>query len=594
MAFPHYPMILSLCVACIWAVTAPVVLARDGTSVYRITLPDKPSPAARFAASEFQRLLHEMSGVRLPVVAESKLRGAPAVHIGPTRRAREVFRRAMPSSEDGIGIRTAGRDLVLIGGNERGTVYAVYVFFERYLGVRYLAHDCIVVPKRRDIALPGIDHVYAPPFMYRETLYHDSRPKAIAAPQRLNGPTTECDASVGGKIAFHPYVHSFSKLVPPEKYFAEHPEYFSLVGGKRIGETVHGQLCMTNPDVLRIATAQVLAWIREHPDVPIIDVSQNDGNGACECEACRAVEAEEESPHGPILRFVNAIADEVKKRHPDRWIETLAYAYSTKPPTKTRPRDNVIIRLCHAGCYHHGFEQCGLGANLTTYLEGWRKLTRRIFVWHYAANFAHYVSPVFNLDGLAKDLKAYARYGVNGVMVQANYQGPGGELAELRQYLAAQLLWDPSRDPVEIRREFCDGYYGPASGEVQAFLALMDREAALPDAHAFGAWDPSTSVRPEFVSEGLSVLKRARERCSTNQDCGRVDKLMLPLWYMQLQWPDRYGLKPDEAPDLVARFRQVVEQFGVTYVGEAGAPNMAGWLDAMEKRYPISPPSASP
>ncbi|MBM3495262.1 MAG: DUF4838 domain-containing protein, partial [Armatimonadetes bacterium] len=291
---------------------APLVLARDGKSAYRIALPDKPLPVARFAASEFQRLLQAVSGARLPVVAESKLKGAPGVHIGPTRRARAIFRAAMPSSEDGIGIRTAGRDLALIGGNDRGQVYAVYVFFERYLAVRYLAHDCTVIPKRRDVSLPEINHIYAPPFMYRETLYQDSRPKAVAAPQRLNGPTTECDASVGGKIAFHPYVHSFCKLVPPEKYFAAHPEYFSLVGGKRIGESVHGQLCLTNPDVLRIAKAQVLDWIREHPDVPIIDVSQNDGNGACECEACRAIEAEEESPHGPIMRFVNAIADEVK------------------------------------------------------------------------------------------------------------------------------------------------------------------------------------------------------------------------------------------------------------------------------------------
>lgn len=583
-------MIGALLLACVVG-APPVVLARDGKTACRIVIPDRPSPSARFAALEFQRLLREVSGVRLAVAPESKLKRGPAVHIGPTRRCRAAYRGSMPSVEDGIGIRTTGGDLALIGGNDRGTVYAVYVFFERYLGVRYLAHDCTFIPKRREIVLPEIDHVYAPPFMYRETLYHDSHPRAIAASQRLNGPTTECDESVGGKIAFHPYVHSFSKLVPPEKYFADHPEYFSLVGGKRIGESIHGQLCLTNPDVLRIAKAQVLEWVREHPDVPIMDVSQNDGNGACECDACRAVEAEEESPHGPIMRFVNAIADEVRRRHPGKWIETLAYAYSTKPPAKTRPRDNVIIRLCHAGCYNHGFERCGLGANLQTYLDGWRKLTRRIFVWHYAANFAHYVSPVFNLEGLAKDLKAYARSGVNGVMVQANYQGPGGELAELRQYLAAQLLWDPTRDPMEIRREFCDGYYGPASGAVKGFLALMDREAALPDAHAFGAWDPSAAVRPEFVREGLAALRAARERCSTDEERGRVDKLMLPLWYMQLQWPERYGQLPGEAPALVAEFKRVAEQFGITHVREGGTPNMAEWLQGMQNRYPAAPPN---
>ena len=39
---------------------------------------------------------------------------------------------------------------------------------------------------------------------------------------------------------------------------------------------------------------------------------------------------------------------------------------------------------------------------------GWtsgRKLTRRIFIWHYGTNFAHYLAPNPNLIGLAKDIK---------------------------------------------------------------------------------------------------------------------------------------------------------------------------------------------
>jgi hypothetical protein len=68
-----------------------------------------------------------------------------------------------------------------------------------------------------------------------------------------------------------------------------------------------------------------------------------------------------------------------------------------------------------------------------------------------------------------------------------------------------------------------------------------------------------------------------------------VDKLMLPLWYMQLQWPGKYGLTPAAAASLVSDLRRVVERFGITHVCEGGAPNMAGWVEAMAKRHAPPP-----
>lgn len=560
--------------------TPALTLAAGGKSEYAIVTPDRPAAVVRYAAKELQSFLRQMSGVTLPVVTESKAGNGPALLLGPSRHA---LRLAEPGwqgklREDGVYLRTVGRDVVLLGKDERGQLYSVYALLERYLGVRFLAHDCTVVPERATLTLPRLRYLHSPPFMYRETLYFDSFPREIATRQRLNGPASQCDAEVGGKIAIEPYVHSAARLVPPDKYFADHPEYFSLVGGKRTNRTVHGQLCWTNPDVLRIATAQVLAWIKEHPETAIFDVSQNDGGGACECDRCQAVVREEGSEQGPILRFVNAIADEVAKRHPGKWIETLAYAYSTKPPAVTKPRPNVIIRLCHAGCYYHGFERCGLGANLTDYLQGWGKLTDRIFIWHYATNFAHYLAPNPNLEGLARDIKYYAAHHVNGLMVQADYQGPGGELAELRQYLAAQLMWDPGRDPGAIRLEFCNGYYGNVAGDVLRYLSLLDEAARRPEVHAFGAWDPSTTVPPELVSKGLAILEPARARAGSPQIANRIGKLLVPLWYMQLTWPDRYGLDPAEAGQVVSDFAAVAKENGITFVAEGGAPNMAGWL----------------
>ncbi len=560
-------------------------IASYGRSSYVIMTPDKPAPVVSYAAKELQRFLRDISGVRLEIVRESRAAGRPAFIIGECRRPNPfpAAARLAAMREDGVLIKTVGEDVVLRGSNERGQLYSVYVLLEKFMGVRFLAGDCTIVPKNRRLTLPEIDYAYAPPFMYRETLYWDSFPRKIATRQRLNGPYSKCDAEVGGKIQIQPYVHSFAQLVPPDKYFAEHPEYFSLVGGKRTNLTVHGQLCLSNPDVLKIATAQVLKWIEEHPEIPIFDVSQNDGNGPCECDKCMAIVNEEGSQHGPILRFVNAIAEVVEQKHPDKWIETLAYAYSTRPPSITKPRKNVMIRLCHAGCFFHGFEKCGLGANLAQYLDAWSKETQTIFIWHYATNFAHYIAPCQNLDSLVSDIRYYASHNVRGLMVQCNYQSPGGELAEIRQYLAARLMWDPSLDPAVLRQEFCKGYYGAAAADVLSYLELLDRAAERPDSHAFAAWDPKATVPDTLVADALKILGEARARRLTKAQAGRVDRIFLPLWYMQLTYPETYGLTAEKAPALVKEFRRVVESSKVTHINEGR--DIASWLTEMDSKF---------
>jgi hypothetical protein len=56
---------------------------------------------------------------------------------------------------------------------------------------------------------------------------------------------------------------------------------------------------------------------------------------------CMKIIEEEGSPSGPIIRFVNKIAE----HFPDKTISTLAYTYSRHAPRKTRPASNVQIML---------------------------------------------------------------------------------------------------------------------------------------------------------------------------------------------------------------------------------------------------------
>ena len=577
---------------------AEIAVARGGRGACCIVVPRDHGAGVDHAATELQRYLASISGARLPIVVDGDARTGPALLLGACEAARAtgLVETVRDLGEDGVLLKTVGRDLVILGGGERGQLFAVYELLERWLGCRFLARDCVITPARDELVLPVIDHRYAPPFRYREILCYDSSDWDYAARLRLNGddinqclgrPNAEGVRIPGVLIC--PFAHSAEAMLPAGINFPAHPEYYGLVGGQRHGAAIGGQLCYTNPEVLRLCTDWVLRWLEQHPEVSCVDVSQNDAypgqSGACECDACRAVVEEEGAQHGPILRFVDAIADAVAKRFPDKLLGTLAYQHTVSTPKITRPRDNVVIRLCQHACYFHGIDCAPLGAIYRKALDDWRAVAPRIWVWHYGVNFWHYLAPNPNLAALASDLKQYAKLGIDGVMVQCDIQSPGGELAELRSYLCAQLMWDPTRDPMQIRRDFCAGYYGNAADDVLAFLDQMDRWGASTPHHIpMNGWHPPDVTQPEIVAAAVETLGRAFDAAGDDLHRNRVEKLLLPFWYLQLSWPERYGITRESGARLVPRVKRVIEANGITTISE-GPPNAAAFLAGVSARF---------
>jgi hypothetical protein len=169
---------------------------------------------------------------------------------------------------------------------------------------------------------------------------------------------------------------------------------------------------MTNPDVLRISTETVMKWIEDNPSATIFSVSHNDTYKNCQCDACKAVDAEEGSPSGLLLRFVNSIADEVAKKHPKVLIDTLAYQWTEKPPRITKPRPNVRVRLCPiSNCQHHPYEFCEQNAGFMENIRSWNKITDCLYIWHYNTVFPHYLLPLADFDELKANVQAVRREG---------------------------------------------------------------------------------------------------------------------------------------------------------------------------------------
>ena len=231
-----------------------LVLAAAGASAYRIVVADDASPSTRYAAEELQRFLEEISGAKLPIVSDATPPADAEIVVGANGRLRElgIALDAKRLGREGYRLVVAGTRLVIAGGEPRGTLYGVYGLLEDHFGCRWFAPQVSRIPKRDRLVLRAIDETRVPVLEYREPYTFDCFDGDWCARNRVNSAAGRLEARHGGKVRFGSgfFVHTFDRLVPPDKYFDAHPEYFSLVNGKRLKE--RSQLCCTNEDVIRI------------------------------------------------------------------------------------------------------------------------------------------------------------------------------------------------------------------------------------------------------------------------------------------------------------------------------------------------------
>jgi len=543
------------------AFSAEYKLASGGKSAYIIRLCANPSQAEKYAADELQRFLQEMTGVKLPVQQAGTLPRF-AILVGRDAESDRLVSRVnwTELDSDGFVVITAGSRLVLAGGRPRGTLYAVYHFLDNVLGVRWWAPDGTFVPSRPELRLTKLDIRQKPAFEWREVLTFsalvDQDWEARNRLNRRNFNTYYLDGSSntplifddqhgGSVIDYGPYfVHTFGAFVPADKYLKDHPEWFGLVDGQR----APGLLCLTNPELMDFMVTQVKAALKANPGINIISVSQNDGGMyPCQCPNCRKVDAEEGSPAGSLIRFVNGVAEQVGKEYPHVAITTLAYNYTQKPPLHVRPRSNVVVQLCSSGCScFQSLDDPTNPANKAFYqdLQGWAKLTDRLYIWDYT--ISHF-RPYPNLHVLGPNVRTFERNHVRGVFEQGSYTTPGAEFQELRSWVLSRLLWNPNQDDRALIREFVSGYYGAGGPYIQEYIDLI-HTAAAKNINKLLAGDndkDSPIVNVEIISKADALFAKAQAAVKDQPAVlVRVKRAYMPI---QCMWLTHYRLWTEEA-----------------------------------------------
>jgi hypothetical protein len=213
-------------------------------------------------------------------------------------------------------------------------------------------------------------------------------------------------------------------------------------------------------------------------------------------------------------------------------------------------------------------------------LDGWSKIAGRLYIWDYTTDFSHYIQPQPNYSVLAPNIRLFVARNVRGVFEQGAFQSWGSEMAELRAWMLAKLLWNPALDAGRLRREFLRGYYGPAAGPVEDYLALLE-SAVLKAGDPLGCYSPPTAkfLTIETLTAAWGLLEKAeRKTAGTLEYAARVRLAKLPAAYVVLtRWEvfkvdgAKKGLEwvwPRERGELLKWFLAEARTAGVTMISE--------------------------
>lgn len=452
-------------------VLADFVIASEGKPRATLIVSPQANAFEAQALEELSSYFQRICGAQLPTAQGDAtavspgtspiLIGRAAVEFGPLRMTRREF------TEDGFTLKVQAGALLVAGAGPRGTLLAAYRLLQE-VGCRWFFPGEFgeVVPKRPTIVIPDLNISGKPEFPHRYIAV-DGNDEATGLWALRNGLT------VGDPLA----VKSVEELVPPEEFFADHPEFYALVGGVR--RPPH--LCLSNPQVLEVAANRVVQFFRHNPQAEELPLFYPDAEGFCEDEGCRSLDVGEVDPVSGFasatdraLKFANALAQRVGQEMPGKRLLFLAFGPTVAPPRRERVDQAVVpVFSTAAFCpFHSPSSRACLSAQvLDSYLRRWCALSSQVRVI--------LQEPISGARGLpfprSRFLGDTVRYlrerGVQGVDLIGN----GGWVASgVNRYLAARLLWDTSLDVGSILGDFYDRFYCESGGAVRAFSEVLE------------------------------------------------------------------------------------------------------------------------
>ena len=583
-----------------WLFGSNLELASNGKTDYVILLSEQAIPAEQFAAEELSSHLEQICGVPFAIRREyDNPLASKAIYVGQTEFARS---QGIDFSSLGVEewvLRSKGNNLILSGGQPRGTLYAVYEFLEKELGCYWFDVHNQVIPKQPQLRLKAFRRQGKPAFPDRfiYTGQHGVDSDNLLRARNKDTKPKPAKLGFGYSIGTHTF-WTYSNKFPEDK-----AEFLALnAAGKRPQSTSGhgpGQICLSHPG----ARASVLEQLRAHLAAEAaavaaskegreaayaIGITQNDNHWICQCEGCSKLSREGQADSAALLDFINFLADNIKEEYPDALIETWAYANTSKPPVNVRPRDNVLIRVGQLnGEWAGDAIRAGnpnwlpewfpdlfrprnhpVNREATALLESWSKLSRHSGIWGYWVLYHEgFLSPWVNLRNLHQELRLLKKFKMERIFVE-NEITPLSSFYTLKTWAGWKLMQDPSMKLQDLLDIFMPGYYGPAAKPMLGYLNHLEDSIASVPAEYGNLSAMKTSQRPyltldffrksQFLLDAAEALTDADSRYSLNVQQERilVDSALVVMWKkLEKELPNGESM-PWELEQVIDRYQQ--------------------------------------
>lgn len=559
-------LILVLLFCSVYGVEAKTYTLFDkGKSNYNIVLSKEATASEVYSAKELQHWLYKICGITLPIVNENQGCIGKRIIVGYNQDAKGIYPNPAVLSTDAYEYLNHGGDII-IRGDQRGVIYGVYAFLKKEFGCRWYTKDFSIIPQKTKYSFSNLYETETPAFDYRQVFYYEARDyswKLRNGINQINAYPPAIPKPITGGSYFFCGSHTFNLFVPVEKYYDAHPEYFSLIKGKR--HSGKAQLCLSNPDVLKLCTDGVLKQIEQYPDYYAYSLSQNDCYRPCECSECKKLLEKYGTQSGVLIWFVNQVADVVKKKYPDKYLCTYAYQYTEEAPKNIKPRDNVIIELCDIDdCCIHRWDECEENADFLKAIKDWTAISSNVYVFDYVSNYMEYLLPVPNFHVYKSKLQLCKELECRGVRAYGVNMVPNGEFAPLKNYVLAQLIWNPDQDVDALVDEFITAYYGSASQYVKDYYDLL-QSAVKSNIHMHN--DDSFNhamYDSQLIRQMNRILGRAYAAARTTDERNRVEALQMSPAYLTCRQSPSTG-KKDGSYELIHR---IIDRDKLTRLGE--------------------------
>jgi len=452
-----------------------MIIAKDGKNFVSVQYDPGSNETILFAVEELKKYLTKITSAEFDKSGCKPAQGSIKLCVDP-ELAKENLEKFCLSCK--------GQILNITGATPRAVLYGVYEFLER-LGCRWVYPFEEVVPTIKRLEVQPFTFSSQPVFPWRALFFSRITPDKMALNYAIISWMAKNRVNM---IHLHPghYRDNFGKdyidwentckrllpeirkraimvnmnihhsfyFMPPEKYFAKHPEWYSLLFGTR----APSQICYSNKEAVRTYADNIVRYLRKHPEVDVIGLWPMDGVGFCHCTKCR--------PADTIFKACMWVAEYLLKKGIKIPVEHLVYTnYSPIWPTeKMKAQKNVVFLVCRKGDYYKMWSYFAQNHKCVGIYQ---------FDYDFADNYAWQGTAPHSprdVEHAIREITVPYSLGSAPLLMDSDSWWRGC----FTLYFYYRLLWYGARSVEPFLEDYCQTYYGRFANDIKKVIKLID------------------------------------------------------------------------------------------------------------------------